>query len=500
MTYTRTNVYNLPPAPEGEWPDWYLWYAKGVQALQALPLTDKFSWRYYAAIHGFNAEKWEEVDQYTLGEYLPGKDERDIYWDQCQHRSWYFLPWHRGYLYALEETLRDTISKLPNGPDDWSFCYWNYYEKGQNSIPAPFLAKLMPDGTKNPLYIEQRRRFTIPSSQIGRWALKQPYFTAWLILAGFGGPKTGFMWSGTDNGALENDPHNIVHGTIGGLMGRVVTAAIDPIFWLHHANVDRMWEIWVRAGGKNPTETDWLNGPIPSNNGRVFTVPRVSDPAWTFTPCDMTNIAALGYTYDSFAVREDDDVSSADVTIQPAPDRFQALPKPSIGRPAGVGAMPFATPELVGAQDGPVTVVGYETDTTVEVDNSARPKLASLMASPGNTLGTGNQLAMKIENVTGNYDAVTLSIFIVPPTTTDLSGASDLLVGSIGLFGLEEASDPNGAHGGAGLSFILDLTEVISGQGWQGEDVTVRIVSLDPVPNWANITIGKISIFLLAGG
>jgi hypothetical protein len=31
-------------------------------------------------------------------------------------------------------------------------------------------------------------------------------------------------------------------------------AALDPIFWLHHANVDRLWEVWLqRAGPANTT-------------------------------------------------------------------------------------------------------------------------------------------------------------------------------------------------------------------------------------------------------
>src|SRR5262245_46807712 len=44
-------------------------------------------------------------------------------------------------------------------------------------------------------------------------------------------------------------------------MSRFETAAQDPIFWLHHANVDYLWEVWLRRGGgrANPTDAAWLN-------------------------------------------------------------------------------------------------------------------------------------------------------------------------------------------------------------------------------------------------
>ncbi|KAJ0302498.1 hypothetical protein COL516b_007033 [Colletotrichum fioriniae] len=44
-------------------------------------------------------------------------------------------------------------------------------------------------------------------------------------------------------GSIE-DAHNAVHVYIGGYMGDVRIAAFDPIFWLHHANIDRIFAIW----------------------------------------------------------------------------------------------------------------------------------------------------------------------------------------------------------------------------------------------------------------
>jgi tyrosinase len=51
-------------------------------------------------------------------------------------------------------------------------------------------------------------------------------------------------------GSLENI-HDNLHGAIGdsGHMGALDVSAFDPVFWLHHTNVDRLWAIW---GSLNP--------------------------------------------------------------------------------------------------------------------------------------------------------------------------------------------------------------------------------------------------------
>ncbi|MEQ8208258.1 MAG: tyrosinase family protein [Lacipirellulaceae bacterium] len=59
---------------------------------------------------------------------------------------------------------------------------------------------------------------------------------------------------GSTMGLIERRPHNDVHVAIGGIVGNdklglmteVQRAAFDPIFWVHHANIDRLFEMWVR--------------------------------------------------------------------------------------------------------------------------------------------------------------------------------------------------------------------------------------------------------------
>ncbi len=37
------------------------------------------------------------------------------------------------------------------------------------------------------------------------------------------------------------------------------TVGGDPLFYLHHANLDRIWESWNRLGHTNPTDPKYLN-------------------------------------------------------------------------------------------------------------------------------------------------------------------------------------------------------------------------------------------------
>src|SRR5207244_3148352 len=43
----------------------------------------------------------------------------------------------------------------------------------------------------------------------------------------------------------SEDLHNLVHRWVGGNMLRM-TSPNDPVFFMHHANIDRMWSIWQK--------------------------------------------------------------------------------------------------------------------------------------------------------------------------------------------------------------------------------------------------------------
>jgi hypothetical protein len=45
-----------------------------------------------------------------------------------------------------------------------------------------------------------------------------------------------------------------MHVRVGGFMGAFNSAGLDPLFWLHHCNIDRLWEVWrkMSATHKDP--------------------------------------------------------------------------------------------------------------------------------------------------------------------------------------------------------------------------------------------------------
>ena len=72
----------------------------------------------------------------------------------------------------------------------------------------------------------------------------------------------------------------------------------DPVFWLHHANIDRIWNAWIDRHGQQYLPAS--GGPIGHN---------LDDPMWPFThlgltvtPGDVLDTAALGYRYDTETV------------------------------------------------------------------------------------------------------------------------------------------------------------------------------------------------------
>ena len=75
-------------------------------------------------------------------------------------------------------------------------------------------------------------------------------------------------------------------------------AALDPIFYLHHANVDRMWAAWnADPSHKNPTDPNWLSGPSASGE-HEFVMPMPGRATSVFTPKDVNSLSLMNYTYE----------------------------------------------------------------------------------------------------------------------------------------------------------------------------------------------------------
>jgi hypothetical protein len=75
-------------------------------------------------------------------------------------------------------------------------------------------------------------------------------------------------------------------------MAEFSTVGGDPMFYIHHANIDRLWESWNRLGNKNPTDPAYLNREFAygDRSGKRVDLP--------VSAADRT--AQLGYEYDSY--------------------------------------------------------------------------------------------------------------------------------------------------------------------------------------------------------
>jgi tyrosinase len=182
-----------------------------------------------------------------------------------------FLPWHREYLLKMEQIGRALDSQffLP---------YWDWTT--EREIPR-WLADFRGFTVKvdGPDIVVERNppanapNNTLPTTDQVTAVMAQTDYTVFTDAL-----ETGRGLRLPPGGA---GMHNLVHVWINGTMSVVNTAPADPLFWLHHAQIDRLWALWqvrnpTRRPGRSPSE--------------------VLDP-WSDTIEQMNSLAALGYTY-----------------------------------------------------------------------------------------------------------------------------------------------------------------------------------------------------------
>ena len=259
---------------------------------------DPLSWQFQAAMHG-RATRTGRADR------------SNSLWSRCQHGSWFFLPWHRMYLAAFEAVVQHHL-----GDDDWSLPYWYALDpdRASTAVLPPAFREARAD---NALFTEHRSVLAnggdpLPDvSGSVTQALEVEVFATDTGVASFGGgERSQPSFFGEEMGAIEDTPHGFVHVVVGndfdaqgntvreGWMGSFFTAGLDPIFWLHHANLDRLWQVWLDADPehRNPPDGDpaWFRTsfrfPAPGGGTRTFRVGDVLDPE------------ALGYTYEDLSV------------------------------------------------------------------------------------------------------------------------------------------------------------------------------------------------------
>jgi Common central domain of tyrosinase len=157
-------------------------------------------------------------------------------WCKCEHGTVQFLTWHRMYLFYFERVPQEAA-----GDSSLRIPYWDYETNA--TLPAAYRETTYVDenghNVPNPLRVEARQ----PGLNNGTASLSASVTSTRSAMR-----QTTYA---RFNPSLEQTPHGAVHCAIvtgscpNGLMGSVPVAAIDPIFYAHHTNLDRLYECWL---------------------------------------------------------------------------------------------------------------------------------------------------------------------------------------------------------------------------------------------------------------
>ncbi|GLJ54719.1 hypothetical protein SUGI_1175450 [Cryptomeria japonica] len=264
-------------------------YNKAVQLMKNLPANDPRSFIQQSKIHC----------AYCSGSYFTNSTEIQV------HYSWFFLPFHRWYLYFYERILGKLI-----GDDSFALPFWNWDSEAGMSIPPMYIDPNSPlfdplrDACHQPPHIINLKHFNV----CVEGSVNENYADIYTHIVS-GAPSASLFYGGdyrygsgvkvnrSRAGTIETSPHDKVHSWTGSStqfnrenMGSLYSAARDPIFYSHHSNVDRMWTIWQdKLNRSDYQDTDLVDSKLLfyDENSRLVQV-RVGD---------CYNTTKLGYKY-----------------------------------------------------------------------------------------------------------------------------------------------------------------------------------------------------------
>lgn len=164
------------------------------------------------------------------------------------HGQQLFLPWHRWYILALENLLRRVNCQV-------TVPYWNWSLEPTTWQQSPVWDPVLGFGGNGAPSCVQDGHFVFPG-----WTVT-PSAGGDCLRRDFNGNVPGSAYVGmiqsqavssfvTWHQLLSSNLHDNVHCKIGGVSGDMcsVDAANDPIFFLHHAFIDKLWADWQNKG------------------------------------------------------------------------------------------------------------------------------------------------------------------------------------------------------------------------------------------------------------
>jgi tyrosinase len=233
----------------------------------------------------------------------------------CPHGDWYFLPWHRAFVVMYENAVRALT-----GHSRFAMPYWDWTV--DRNFPQAFNDATY-KGKPNPLYVQGRTlsdptRWPLPDSIVGPDVMARIYgetdFQAFGTSKNPAQNSLDMSWvvkGGGVQGTLERTPHNNIHNYIGKYMPSAGSPR-DPIFMMHHGNIDRIWAYWNGLGRSNTSGMDpatqklWLEMNFRDNYLHPDGTP------YSAVVKDVQSITALGYTYDNLPKAADKVVFKAE--------------------------------------------------------------------------------------------------------------------------------------------------------------------------------------------
>lgn len=276
--------------------------------------------------------------------------------DGWAHGGPAFFPWHRVLLLQFERDLQQAAQQAGvNEYRDLGVPYWDWTKtpqfpsflggdgdpaKNQEVTDGPFTRDqwtfTVVDAPGALTFLQRRFGFGDLDSTNNPIAMSLPDSAAQ-------DAALGVRWYDNvpwDNSApaassfrrrAEGDLHNRVHRWVGGFWvsnGTLASGTMmqmsspnDPVFWLHHANIDRLWSAWQelpanansaaflpRAGGApghNLHDTLVFGDPMPWTN--------------TYTPAELTDTYTLGYSYDTLQELSAPPIPAARALAAPTP-------------------------------------------------------------------------------------------------------------------------------------------------------------------------------------
>ena len=289
--YTRYNVNS----PQGQ--VMLAKYARAIEIMRELPEHDQRSWKWWWNTHwvkGFPAALWDlskkrkaEVIASLPPEY---RADAEAVWNGCQahpynpsdpeqYQQWFFLPWHRLMLAQFEGVIREVLQD-----EEFSLPYWNPITGNPDDLIVPAVFRdpgsTLYNGTRWFWVNGGERIDTLYKEWINLDALNEKFYID---------SPTGNLGF---NPRLDQNPHFFTHFALGGDMAEFSTVGGDPMFYIHHANIDRLWESWNQLGNTNPTDPKYLN--------RVFSYGDRSNKRADLPVSASDRTAQLGYEYDRY--------------------------------------------------------------------------------------------------------------------------------------------------------------------------------------------------------